>query len=82
MMFLYAYDVLQLHGLIWAIVPMPVMFLYVIWANVPVATVVTLINHAAPPLETLIPDRASQHSYDSFSINWGIGHLAMMIFFY
>jgi hypothetical protein len=27
------------------------------------------------------PDRASKHTYDSFSINRGIGHLAVMIIF-
>jgi hypothetical protein len=27
------------------------------------------------------PNRASKHPYDSFSINGGIGHLAMMIIF-
>jgi hypothetical protein len=27
------------------------------------------------------PDGASKHPYNSFSINWGIGHLAVMILF-
>jgi hypothetical protein len=27
------------------------------------------------------PDGASKYPYDSFSINWGIGHLAVMIIF-